>query len=397
MRGVRAYELTEAMSAILGGSLRSFRQRTAPRELLTTLDLTRQVRPPHRSSARTEAYSVCVWCSFPCLVVVASRNQVSLLRDKYRRRGVSRRTRFPKGHVLFWFLVLGSSSRNVTDRGGELFRRAAALAYCHVQGASSHVSRFAFLDKMTSATTAVMSQGRKRRRNRQCSLAVADGNRSPPTPATFPRVATAPANLGLSPKSNVAATTTRAGSRAKTRRPSCRALIDTSEVDAQISTLSLIRAYGYGAVPGTPLQRGNTTSSVGRPKCRTAGHGARDLATASRKEKRSVTCGGTTLAPGKADREEQQSKTRGRSGSSRNNREPWTGPLDIGVCICLLLLCTRYDFLGNLPHWLLLLLHLHKINIHSVCGTILLFSSMFFKYHAGRPGGLGIPSSTYWQ
>ncbi|CAM9656869.1 unnamed protein product, partial [Pylaiella littoralis] len=81
---------------------------------------------------------------------------------------------------------------------------------------------------------------------------------------------------------------------------------------------------------GTPLQRGNTTSSVGRPKCRTAGHGARDLATASRKEKRSVTCGGTTLAPGKADREEQQSKTRGRSGSSRNNREPWTGPLDIG-------------------------------------------------------------------
>lgn len=183
---------------------------------------------------------------------------------------------------------------------------------------------------MSSTTTGAVPQGRKRRRHRQLSPAMAHGNRSP-NPETFPRVATAPAKLGLSPKSNVAVTTTRAGSRAKTHRPPSPAFTDTSEVDAQISELALVRAYGYGPVPGTPLQRGNTPSSAGRPKCRTAVHGARDLVITSQKGKSIITRSGTTPVAGKVTRRGQPSKTRGRSNSSRKNREPWMGPLDIGV------------------------------------------------------------------
>lgn len=179
---------------------------------------------------------------------------------------------------------------------------------------------------MISTTPAAVPQGRKRRR-RQLSLAGADGTRSP-TPGTFPRVATAPAIFA---PSSTAAATTGAGVSAKTRRPSSPAFGGTPELDAQISTLALIRAYGYGAVPGTPLRRGHKASaSAGGPRCRTAVHGARALLKSSGTEG-SGTGYDSQAAAGKVVRGEQQAKTLGKTVSTKPNREAWMGPLDSRV------------------------------------------------------------------
>lgn len=178
---------------------------------------------------------------------------------------------------------------------------------------------------MISTTPTAAPQSRKQRR-RQLSLAAADGTRSP-TPGTFPRVATAPANLA--PSSTTAATT-KAGVSTKTRRPSSPAFGDTSELDAQISTLTLIRAYGYGAVPGTPLRLGNKASGS-RRRTSTAVHGARDLLKSSGTDGSSMTGYNSPAAAGKVGGGEQQAKTRGKAGPTKPHREPWMGPLDSGV------------------------------------------------------------------
>lgn len=184
---------------------------------------------------------------------------------------------------------------------------------------------------MSLATTAATPQGRKRRRHQRRRPA-ADGNSSAPV-AMLPRVATAPpADPARSPRCGAAAT----GTRAKTAgtenpRPSSPEFADTADLDAQISTLASIRAYGYGAVPGTPLRR---------PRGRHAVHGARELATASGTAVESDTTIGsgiigcsTPTGTAKVGRGEHQTKTRARGDSARTNREPWMGPLDRGVSL----------------------------------------------------------------
>lgn len=182
---------------------------------------------------------------------------------------------------------------------------------------------------MISATPAAVSRGRKRRR-RQRSLAGADATCSPAT-RTFPRVATAPANLA---PSSTAAATTRAGVSANVRRPSSPAFGDTSELDAQISTLALIRAYGYGPVPGTPLRRATKVSGSARgPRCRTAMHGARDLLKSSGTEGSRMIGSEAPVVVRNVARGEKQAKTRGKPGAIKSNREPWMGPLDSRVSV----------------------------------------------------------------
>lgn len=182
---------------------------------------------------------------------------------------------------------------------------------------------------MVAATPAAVSRGRKRSR-RQLSLAGADGTRSP-TAGTFPRVATAPASLA---PSSTAAATTRVGVSAKTRRPSSPAFGDTSELDAQISTLALIRAHGYGVVPGTPLLRDNKVSaSAEGPRCRMAVHGARDLLKSSGTEGSSMTGCDAPAAIGKVVGGGKQAITRRKPGSTKPNRAPWMGPLDSRVSL----------------------------------------------------------------
>lgn len=189
------------------------------------------------------------------------------------------------------------------------------------------VSALSMLGVMISTTPAAVSQDQKRRRRRQ-SLAGADGTRSP-TPGTFPRVATAPANLA---SSSIATEATKAGVSAKVRRPPSPAFGDTSELDAQISTLALIRAYGYGTVPGTPLRRRHKASaSPGSPRFRAAVHGARDLLKSSGTEGSSISGFHSAVAAGKVGRREQQAKTRGNPGSTKPYREPWMGALDSRV------------------------------------------------------------------
>lgn len=180
---------------------------------------------------------------------------------------------------------------------------------------------------MTSAATASIPQGRKRRR-RQLGLAAADGARSP-TPGTLPRVATAPANFAASSTSDVTAGTVKEGKPTKTRRP----FEDNSELESQIATLALIRAYGYGTVPGTPLRRGTTSSPGAGRRPRTTLHGERDFGSikSSGVEGSCITDCGAPAAVGKVGRVEHQANARGRSGATRANREPWIGPLDVGV------------------------------------------------------------------
>lgn len=195
----------------------------------------------------------------------------------------------------------------------------------------SRIGALSALGVMISAMPAAVSRGRKRRR-RQRSLAGADATR-PPSTRTFPRVATAPANLA---PSSTAAATTRAGMSAKTRPPPSPAFGDTSELDAQISTLAFIRAYGYGPVPGTPLRRGNRASaSAGGSRCRTAMHGARDLLQSSGTEGSSTSGYDAPAAVRKVIRGEKQAKMRGKSGSPKSNRDPWMGPLDSRVSLAL--------------------------------------------------------------
>lgn len=179
---------------------------------------------------------------------------------------------------------------------------------------------------MGSTTTATIPQGRKRRR-RQLGLAVAEG-----TPGTFPRVATAPANFAPSSTSIAAAGTVRAGIPGKNQRSSPVAFGDTSELDAQIATLSLIRAYGYGSVPGTPVLRGRTSSpGVGR-RGRSALHRERnrDGVKSSLVKGSCITDSAAPAAVGKLGRTEQQVNS-DLSGLTRANRAPWIGPLDFGV------------------------------------------------------------------
>lgn len=186
---------------------------------------------------------------------------------------------------------------------------------------------------MGPATTAAAPRGRKRRRQQRRLLA-ADGNSSA-TPvamvAMLPRVATAPADPARSPPCGAAATGTRARTAGgpENPRPSSPEFADTADLDAQISTLASIRAYGYGPVPGTPLRR---------PRGRHAVHGVRELAIARGSAVDSSTTIGsgvvgcsTLTGTAKVGRGEHQTKTRARGDSARTNREPWMGPLDRGV------------------------------------------------------------------
>lgn len=181
---------------------------------------------------------------------------------------------------------------------------------------------------MVPAASAAIPRGRKRQR-RQPTPASADRAHSAALSAVLPRVGTAPASLGATPASDAAATRTRAEARAKNRRPRSSEVVDSSELDAQISTLALIRANGYGSVPGTPLLRRGVTAgspaSAGRPSGRAATHGKRFVATADGIAAAVHACKG-----------QRQSRSRGRSGSARTKRDPWMGPLDawVGLCCC---------------------------------------------------------------
>lgn len=177
---------------------------------------------------------------------------------------------------------------------------------------------------------ATVSQGRKRRR-RQLIVAGGGDGTSSPSPERFPRVATAPANLA---PSSTPASTKRTATPATTVRPSSPSFGDTSELDAQISTLALIRAYGYGAVPGTPLRRRNEApASAGEQRCHTAVHGARNLLKWSGTEGSSITGNDTPAVVEKVRRGEQSAKTRGKPCSTKPNRQPWMGPLDSRVSL----------------------------------------------------------------
>ncbi|CAM9346931.1 unnamed protein product, partial [Ectocarpus sp. 12 AP-2014] len=90
-----------------------------------------------------------------------------------------------------------------------------------------------------------------------------------------------------------------------------------------------IRAYGYGAAPGTPLRR---------PRGRHAVHGARESATASGTAVESDTTIGsgiigcsTPTGTAEVGRGEHQTKNSARGDFARTNREPWVGPLDRGT------------------------------------------------------------------
>lgn len=123
-------------------------------------------------------------------------------------------------------------------------------------------------------------KSRKRRRNHQRT---SSGTISSGTPTTLPRVTTAPANLGRAqPKTaspgapcivssgRGAAAAAAGAARAAARSPVSPPFASTADLDAQISTLDLINAYGYGPVPGTPLLRAQKTPPApGRPRCRT--------------------------------------------------------------------------------------------------------------------------------
>jgi len=207
----------------------------------------------------------------------------------------------------------------------------AALHILHGSSCLGLLFRCPLSLMMTSATAATITQGRKRRR-RQLGLAAADGVLSP-TPGTFPRVATAPANFAASSTSTTTAGTVKAGTPAKTRRSSPVAFGDTSELESQIATLALIRAYGYGTVPGTPLRRGSTSSPGAGRRARTTLHGERNRGFVKSSEVKGgciPDCGAPTTV-GKIDRTEHQASARSRRGATRANREPWIGPLDVGV------------------------------------------------------------------
>lgn len=87
---------------------------------------------------------------------------------------------------------------------------------------------------------------------------------------------------------------------------------DNSDLDVQISALNLIRRYGYGSVPGTPLLP--KTASVGR---RT--RAVRDFATSSR-------AAGSSITPaGKRANASAGNRIKGAP------RDPWMGPLSSGA------------------------------------------------------------------
>lgn len=292
---------------------------------LTTSDPIQRVHPPPRSIPGEEALAVRPLCHCLSLSMEISR-PLSLCRIlKILREGLRSYAAPLSRTATIHTLVLGSPLNVTSGQTGRplLFRRT-----CSIFGVlgSPWVDAMPVLGVMTSTTLAAVPQGRKRR-CRQVSHARADATRS--STGTFPRVATAPANLA---SSSTAAATTRAGVSAKARRPSSPAFGDTSVLDAQISTLALIRAYGYGVVPGTPLRRDNKASaSAGGSRCRTAMHGARDLRKSSGTEGSSPTGYDSSTSVGKAGEGEQQAKKRVKPGSTKPNREPWVAPLDSRV------------------------------------------------------------------
>lgn len=123
------------------------------------------------------------------------------------------------------------------------------------------------------------------------------------------------------PQVNNAASATLARSQSATAntatRPSSpQPFIDNLDLDAQISTLSLINTYGYGPVPGTPLVRGKTASSSGTTG-RSGTPVSRDFAAAG-----DATRGATSA------RKRANMRVRG---PSQSIRKPWVGPIDSGT------------------------------------------------------------------
>lgn len=116
------------------------------------------------------------------------------------------------------------------------------------------------------------SRNHKRHRRRAGSLAG----------TTLPRLST-PAPSPSPPQHAESANTTPNGDSKARPKTAPQPFTDDSELRAQISTLSLIKMYGYGPIPGTPLLRSSNSASsifvrggVSRKRLRNDGMNAPD-------------------------------------------------------------------------------------------------------------------------
>lgn len=144
------------------------------------------------------------------------------------------------------------------------------------------------------------------------------GGHSSLTPAVIlPRVTTAPGKLDSSSPIHARAIT-----RAKPppilsqHHP----LMDNSELESQINTLSLLHAHGYGPVPGTPLLRSKTAASIGTGRRHPPQVKAR--ASTTKSETRGARLGRSRDLIQAADRQGNGANVGG------NVRERWRGPME---------------------------------------------------------------------
>lgn len=153
--------------------------------------------------------------------------------------------------------------------------------------------------------------GRKRRRRQEGS---ADGGKLKPSLPTesLPHVViTAPTPCPS--KSHRHTSTSERPNTTTTQAP--QPLTDDSELQAQIWTLSLIKTYGYGPIPGTPCLPGSKLAS--------------SLA-GGRLPRNSRTADGAPASDGDR-RRGRRGMFRHQSASLRPNTEPWIGAMDSGV------------------------------------------------------------------
>lgn len=168
-------------------------------------------------------------------------------------------------------------------------------------------------------TTAVPTS-RKRRRRQGTAAATA----SPSTTTTeLPRVTTAPASL---PTHKGGATLSR---RVPPSTP--KPFTDSSDLEAQISTLSLIQTHGYGPVPGTPKLRGKASNGSPSAERFRIMSGARDGATINGAVGQGSATGGRGIARGRSLGGKRPNNVRSHASSRASIREPWLGPMDSGA------------------------------------------------------------------
>lgn len=119
---------------------------------------------------------------------------------------------------------------------------------------------------------------------------------------SLPRVKTAPANLP-----------SQQGTPNAISKTVAQPLTDDSELRAQISTLSLIKAHGYGPNPGTPLRGGGRTVALGA--------------------KRALRACATAEGTGGRRGGRKRGIPRPQASTRKAIRKPWMGPMDSVVSL----------------------------------------------------------------